>query len=293
MVAATRSRSRSSPHFFENRSAKPPISRRPAMLDHKNENRRRAPGRIHRLPLSKPSSRNTNFMWKLIAPMEPMEQKLPISSSQKGQLPQQVRETSADCTWQLRRGQRRRHPGFWPMSEGRSFNTNSTSGQVSNIMPPRRPARCGNRNVRSAASPGTNPSEPIKPDADVHDPHRLSAILVGTSARRSSGAGSVRREYSRPCKPPRTSNRRERAAHLAEAGERERTSAPSRQDQLARAEAVDQQRPDPDRQQRRERETQRDVRSRPAELALEIVVEKRRCCSTGRRRRGRSRNAAA
>ena len=40
----------------------------------------------------KPWSWKTNFMWKLTAPMEPMEQKLPISSSQKAIAAQEVGE---------------------------------------------------------------------------------------------------------------------------------------------------------------------------------------------------------
>src|SRR5260370_10845920 len=119
-------------HFFANRSAMPPISKRPPMLDQRinTDAVRHAPSTIG--PFSKPLSRNTNFMWKFTAPMEPMEQKLPMRSSQNDQLPSSSLNV---WDWILASADGEAAPsGFWPMSDGLALMTNSTSGQASKSM---------------------------------------------------------------------------------------------------------------------------------------------------------------
>src|SRR5260370_12589991 len=86
MVPATKKYVAVMTHFFGNLSARPPMRRRPPMLDHRMRTDAVRHAASTFSPLVKPWSRKTNFMWKLMAPMEPMEQKLPMSSSQKGQL---------------------------------------------------------------------------------------------------------------------------------------------------------------------------------------------------------------
>src|SRR5664279_488806 len=83
IVAATMKYVVNMTHFMGRRSARTPIMSRPTMLEHRmmmlaldHTVSRRACDR-------KPWSWNTNFMWRLMAPMEPMEQTLPMSNSQK------------------------------------------------------------------------------------------------------------------------------------------------------------------------------------------------------------------
>src|ERR1700682_3006572 len=80
--------------FLRKRSAKYPIRRRPPTLDQRIRNCAVSHTESAIDPFWKPSSRKTNFMWKLTAPMEPMEQKLPMRSSQKDQLAKSWRKVS-------------------------------------------------------------------------------------------------------------------------------------------------------------------------------------------------------
>src|SRR5450759_2595713 len=69
-------------HFFENASENPPMSNRPAMLDHRIRTDAVRQTEFRSAWLVNPWSAKANFMWKFTAPMEEMEHALPISNSQ-------------------------------------------------------------------------------------------------------------------------------------------------------------------------------------------------------------------
>ena len=76
----------------------------------------------------KPWSRNTSFMCWLIAPMAPIEQKLPMASSQKEDRPSRKPNSRGFC---LVSGALTAAPsGCRPISEGRSLSTQIASGQA-------------------------------------------------------------------------------------------------------------------------------------------------------------------
>src|SRR4051812_47763382 len=74
-------------HFFEKMSANRPILILPTMLEMRIQNCAVLQTAFKLRWSVKPASRKTNFMWKLIAPIDPMEAMLPRSKSQNGQLP--------------------------------------------------------------------------------------------------------------------------------------------------------------------------------------------------------------
>src|SRR5579884_4382639 len=78
-----------------------------------------------------PSSRKTNFIWKLIEPIDPIEQMLPISNSQKGPLRNNSRKLCAGA--EISGGGTARPSGCWPISPGLSFKRKIASGQVRNM----------------------------------------------------------------------------------------------------------------------------------------------------------------
>ena len=112
-------------------------------------------------------------------------------------------------------------------------------------------------------------------DSDVEDAHGFAAVAaepVGDHKLMRNGAG--KNVADRVEEPARVIDP-ERAVHGSEADERRAGEGRAHQDQLARAEARHQYRPDPQRQQRREREAKGDLFLAPVEFTLEVVVEER------------------
>ncbi len=120
--------------FFENMSASSPILRRPAMLENKISSEAVAQVAFSTFWSKNPASLKTNFMCRLIDPIDPMEQMLPSSSNQNGPLRKRWAKLCGACFASL--GGASEPSGNCPISAGLSFKRNSESGHARNISPP-------------------------------------------------------------------------------------------------------------------------------------------------------------
>src|SRR4029077_2338500 len=110
-------------------------------------------------------------------------------------------------------------------------------------------------------------------DADVHNSHRFAAAEPEPMRNDQLMRDRAGENIADGINNPKSVVNSECSAHVGEAGERDAGEHRSNQDQLARAEAMDDHGAKPDGESSGEREAERDVGARPLELALEIVVE--------------------
>ena len=200
-----------------------------------------------------------------------MEQKLPISSNQNGQLPEQLREACGlDLGFSGRKGR-----AIGILADVGRFVLHHEQDQR-----PRQKNQCRQHHERDVKAElfgerldQKRAQRSHQADADIHDAHRLAAIQPEPMRNDQLMRDGPGEDVAQRVKHPKSVIDVKRAAHVGEPSEGEHGQDCADQNQLARAEAMDDDGAEPDGERRGQRKSESDVGARPVKLALEIVVE--------------------